>query len=169
MERRPREQRFAQALADYGPTLSRLAATYERRPALREELLQEMALALWQALPSFRGEASLKTFVLRVATNRAMTHLARRPPATLDIEAAHDLADESPSPQAVAEQYRAAVALQRAVAELSLPLKQVMALALEGLGTGEIAEVLGIGESSAAVRLHRGKAAVRARLGGQHD
>jgi RNA polymerase sigma-70 factor (ECF subfamily) len=68
----------------------------------------------------------------------------------------------------VAEQEHAAAALQRAVAELSLPLKQVMSLALEGLGTGEIAEVLGISESNAAVRLHRGKALVRARLGGQH-
>ena len=168
MERREREQRFGQALAEHGAALARLVAAYERRPALREELLQEIALALWQALPAFRGEASLKTFVLRVATNRAMTHLARRPPATLDIEAAHGIADDSPSPQAMAEQQHAAATLQRAVAELSLPLKQVMSLALEGLGTGEIAEVLGISESNAAVRLHRGKALVRARLGGQH-
>lgn len=168
MERRERERRFEQALAEHGAALSRLAATYERRPALREELLQEFALALWQALPTFRGESSLKTFVLRVATNRAMTHLARRPPPTLAIEAAEGIADESPSPQAVAEQQHAAALLQRAVSELSLPLKQVMVLALEGLGPGEIAEALGISESSAAVRLHRGKAIVRARLGGQH-
>ncbi len=168
MERQERERRFRHALTEYGASLARLAGAYERRPALREELLQEIALALWQALPAFRGDASLKTFVLRVATNRAMTHLARRPPPTLDIEAAHDIADDAPSPQAIAEQYHDAASLQRAVAGLSLPLKQVMSLALEGLGTGEIAEVLGISESSAAVRLHRGKAQVRARIGGQH-
>jgi len=168
VDRRERERRFEEALAEHGAALSRLAATYERRPALREELLQEFALALWRALPAFRGESSLKTFVMRVATNRAMTHLARRPPPTLDIEAACAVADDAPSPQAVAELQHAAATLQRAVSELSLPLKQVMVLALEGLGTGEIAGVLGISESTAAVRLHRGKAIVRTRLGGQH-
>ena len=60
MERREREQHFGQALAEHGAALARLVAAYERRPALREELLQEIALALWQALPAFRGEASLK-------------------------------------------------------------------------------------------------------------
>jgi DNA-directed RNA polymerase specialized sigma24 family protein len=45
-------------LLAHGPALGRLAASYESRPALREELLQDIAFALWRALPSFRHEAS---------------------------------------------------------------------------------------------------------------
>jgi len=73
-----RGRELGRVLNTYAAALSRLAASYESRSALREELLQDIAFALWRALPSFRGEASEKTFVLRIATNRALSHLAAR-------------------------------------------------------------------------------------------
>jgi RNA polymerase sigma-70 factor (ECF subfamily) len=33
-------------------------------------------MALWNALPSFRGDCPERTFVFRVAHNRALTHVA---------------------------------------------------------------------------------------------
>src|SRR5207344_166101 len=38
----------------------------------------EIAVALWHALPTFRGGCAERTFVIRVAHNRALTHVARR-------------------------------------------------------------------------------------------
>lgn len=169
MDRDRRHQQFEQVLAEQGPALARLAAAYERRPAVREELLQDIAVALWQSLPSFRGEASMKTFVLRVATNRAMTHLARRPPPSTGLDEAGHVPDASPTPEALAEQAGRAEQLQAAVTALPLPLKQVMSLALEGLAPADIAAVLGLGESNVAVRLHRAKARLRDMLAGAHD
>ena len=106
VDRQTRQRTFERVLADYGPALARLAGAYESRQALREELQQEIALALWQALPSFRGESSEKTFVFRVATNRAMTHLAQRAPAATGLEAAVDLphGGDGPDDQADARQ-----------------------------------------------------------------
>lgn len=156
-------------LAEHGPALARLAAAYERRPAVREELLQDIAVALWQALPSFRGDASMRTFVLRVATNRAMTHLARRPPSAASLEEAAELPDGAPSPEAAAEAAGRSARLFAAVAALPLPLKQVVSLALEGLATAEIAAVLGLGESNVSVRLHRGKAKLREMMVNDHE
>lgn len=69
---------FDEILREYGPALGRLAGSYVRDSAEREDLLQEIALALWQALPTFRGEASERTFVFRIAHNRALAHRARR-------------------------------------------------------------------------------------------
>ena len=77
---RNRGRELERVLATHAAALARLAASYESRPALREELLQDIAFALWRALPSFRHEASEKTFVMRIATNRALSHLAGRPP-----------------------------------------------------------------------------------------
>ena len=54
-----------------------MAGAYEREPAAREDLYQDVLIALWRALPRFRGESSLATFVFRVGHNRAMTHCAR--------------------------------------------------------------------------------------------
>ena len=68
-------------LVRHEPALRRLAASYERDPALREDLVQEMLLALFRALPAWRRECSERTFVYRVANHRALSHLAsRRPP-----------------------------------------------------------------------------------------
>src|SRR5271169_6536431 len=75
------EARFDRILREYGPALSRLASGYEKVAGARDELMQEIALAIWQALPHFRGDCTERTFVYRIAHNRGMTHVCRRHPA----------------------------------------------------------------------------------------
>src|ERR1700733_898409 len=78
--RRALEQQFGRILGEYGAAISRLAYSYEAVAGIREELAQEIALAIWQALPHFRGECSERTFVFRIAHNRGLPHVARRRP-----------------------------------------------------------------------------------------
>jgi RNA polymerase sigma-70 factor (ECF subfamily) len=162
---RDRDRELERVLATHAAALSRLAASYESRPALREELMQEIAFALWRALPSFRHEASEKTFVLRIATNRALSHIAARGPAPQDLDAAGDVADPQPRPDEQAARMQGALRLQHAVRGLPLALRQVLVLALEGLDHEDIARVLGITAGNVAVRLHRGKAMLKTSLG----
>jgi RNA polymerase sigma factor (sigma-70 family) len=152
-------------LRTHAPALGRLAASYESRPALREELLQDIAFALWRALPSFRQESSEKTFVMRIATNRALSHIAARPPAADGLDAADEVADTLPRPDEMAARAQTAARLQYAVHGLPLALRQVMVLAFEGLSNEEIAAVLGLTAGNVGVRLHRGKALLKAALG----
>jgi RNA polymerase sigma-70 factor (ECF subfamily) len=152
-------------LATHAAALARLAASYESRPALREELLQDIAFALWRALPSFRHESSEKTFVMRIATNRALSHIAARPPAADGLDAADEVADTLPRPDELAARAQTARRLQAAVQALPLPLRQVLVLAFEGLSNDEIAGVLGLTAGNVGVRLHRGKALLKASLG----
>ncbi len=152
-------------LLAHGSALGRLAASYESRPALREELLQDIAFALWRSLPSFRHEASEKTFVMRIATNRALSHISARPPAADGLDAADEIEDSMPRPDEFAARLQTAGRLQAAVRGLPLPLRQVMVLAFEGLSNDEIAGVLGLTAGNVGVRLHRGKAMLKASLG----
>jgi RNA polymerase sigma-70 factor (ECF subfamily) len=152
-------------LSTHAAALARLAASYESRPALREELLQDIAFALWRALPSFRQESSEKTFVMRIATNRALSHLAARRPALEPLDAAGEIADSMPRPDELAARHQTATRLQNAVRNLPLPVRQVLVLTFEGLAHDEIAEVLGLTAGNVAVRLHRGKAILKAVLG----
>ena len=152
-------------LRAHAAALARLAASYEARPALREELLQDIAFALWRALPSFRHEASEKTFVMRIATNRCLSHIAARAPAADGLDAADGVADSMPRPDELAARMETAGRLQSAMRMLPLPLRQVMVLAFEGLSNEEIAAVLGLTANHVGVRLHRGKARLRAALG----
>ena len=66
-----------QVLSDYGPALARIAGAYERDRALRDDLVQEIAAAVWKALPSLSDPAKLKPFVFRIAHNRSVSHVAR--------------------------------------------------------------------------------------------
>jgi RNA polymerase sigma-70 factor (ECF subfamily) len=152
-------------LDTHSAALARLAASYESRPALREELLQDIAFAVWRALPSFRQESSEKTFVMRIATNRALSHIAARPPAADGLDAADGVADPMPRPDEMAARAQTAGRLQSAVRNLPLALRQVMVLAFEGLSNEEIAGVLGLTAGNVGVRLHRGKALLKAAMG----
>jgi RNA polymerase sigma-70 factor (ECF subfamily) len=164
-----RGREFERWLKTHAASLSRLAASYESRPALREELLQDIAFALWRALPSFRGESSEKTFVMRIATNRALSHLASRiaEKGTSPLSAAEsgDVPSLAPGPDEMAARMQTARRLQQAVRDLPLPLRQVLVLAFEGLSHEEIARVLGLTAGNVAVRLHRGKGLLRRALG----
>ena len=46
--------------------MDRILSTYERDPSAREDMHQDLALAVWRALPSFRGAASHRTFIARI-------------------------------------------------------------------------------------------------------
>lgn len=174
------ERDLERVLATYAPALTRIAASYESRPALREELLQDIAFAIWRALPAFRGESSERSFVLRIATNRALSHMAARQPekgvqcleGTVSFfqsgkgDSPLDVVDPAPRPDEMAARHQGAERLQRAVRELPLLPRQVMVLAFEGLDHEEIARVLGTSANNVAVRLHRGKALLKQMLGG---
>jgi RNA polymerase sigma factor (sigma-70 family) len=152
---------FDRVVAEHGPALRRLVAAWERDPAAREDLLQEILVALWRALPRFRGEASERTFVLRVAHNRALTHRFRPRRPTEPLLAAAAVTDGRPTPEADAAAAQRLARLRLALQALAVPARQVLTLALEGLTGAEIAAVLGISENNAAVRLTRARKALR--------
>jgi RNA polymerase sigma factor (sigma-70 family) len=53
-----RRTNYEDLLRRYLPALRRLARSYAREAAEQEDLLQEIALGLWTALPQFRGDAN---------------------------------------------------------------------------------------------------------------
>jgi RNA polymerase sigma-70 factor (ECF subfamily) len=154
---RQREERFKQVLAEYERPFRRLAAVYERNPDLQQDLFQEIALAVWRALPGFRNQCSERTFFYRIAHNRAITHISRHGLLEGDWELASVVPDPGPNPEARVGREWERRELWRRVAELPLGLRQVVVLALEGLENLEIAEVLGISVGNVGVRLHRAK------------
>jgi len=162
------EERFERVMREYGPAWSRLASGYERDPAAREELVQEIALAVWQALPHFRGECSERTFVYRIAHNRGLTHAYQRESvhsALDDLPAALEPVDPTPPPEEQVAMARRRNSLGAAVQRLPLPYRETVMLMLEDLSHAEIAEILGISESNVAVRLNRARKALKDALG----
>jgi len=160
------DARFDRLLRDHEAVVRRLAHSYERDPARRQDLVQEIWLAVWQALPRFRGEASERTFVFRIAHNRAVTHIEhwqRRRTEVLDEDA--PWADVGPDPEYALSQRERQERLRAAVQALPLNLRQVVVLTLEGLSHAEVADIVGISENNVAVRMTRARAELTRLLG----
>jgi RNA polymerase sigma factor (sigma-70 family) len=155
------DDRFERVVRQYGPSLRRLASAWERDRAAQEDLLQEILFALWRALPRFRGDAAERTFVFRVALNRALTHRFRRPPHAEPLDAASEVADAGRTPEDHATAAEQRDRLVAALQSLPLAMRQVLALSLEGLSRAEIADILGITENNATVRLSRARRALQ--------
>jgi RNA polymerase sigma-70 factor (ECF subfamily) len=161
-ERAELERRFDRLLADNGPALTRLAASYTSTAADRDDLLQEIALCIWRGLPQFRGECSERTFLFRIAHNRAVTHITRR--RTEASAEDFDIPDTRPNPEAGLAREQQGERLRSAVHALPLLYRQVVTLMLEGMDYAEIAQVLGISESNVGARLSRARQMLRESL-----
>jgi RNA polymerase sigma-70 factor, ECF subfamily len=157
---------FEEIVRDHGAMIQRIALSYESAPDLADELVQEIYLAIWRALPSFRGEASLRTFVARIATNRAVTHVARamKVPLSVGLDGQIPSSIASPEHQAIARDRRAV--LMTAVRRLPLTYRQPVMLVLEGLTFEEVGEVLGITSNAVGVRMSRAKQLLKDWIGG---
>lgn len=145
--------------------VGRIAATHEARPDLAEELVQEIWFAVWRALPSFRGEGSLRGFVARIAGNRAASHVAKavRVPKGAEVDEQLPSGGDNPEATAVAQDRQAR--LLAMVRELPVVSRQVVALTLEGFGPGDIAETLGVSANAVSIRLSRAREFLAQRMG----
>jgi RNA polymerase sigma-70 factor (ECF subfamily) len=155
---------FERIVADYGPLISRIAMSYEADPSLREDLVQQIFLAVWQALPSFRADASLKTFIARVAQNRSISFVTRQVRQGPIAEINDRIEDELPNPEESAIEASERRMLLEATRRLPLPQRQVIILILEGFSYAEIAEMLEIAPNALALRLSRAKSALKSML-----
>ncbi|WP_414829087.1 RNA polymerase sigma factor [Alteromonas sp. H39] len=164
------QRKFEDLFREYGALLSRVASSYEANDALQQELLQEIAVAVWQAMARFQGNSSVKTYILKVAHNRAVSHVASqvRLPATEEyMDEMSPASERMWSPEKAVEQDKALTRLLRVVRELPLPGRQVLTLSLEGLSYDEIADVCGLTTNHVGVLLKRAKAAINRSF--EHD
>ena len=158
-------ERLNRLLREHGPALSRLAAGYEWDPVERQDLLQDIALALWRALPAFRGESSERTFVFRIAHNRGLTHRWQRRRHTIDLEEAGHIPDHRSGPEASLVAQDRQERLAAAIRQLPDGQRAAVLLLLEGVSQRDIGDVLGIDENAVAARLSRARRKVRQLLG----
>jgi RNA polymerase sigma-70 factor (ECF subfamily) len=149
---------FDAVVRDHQPAVSRflLASLREREPA--ENLTQECFLRAYRARQSFRGDASVRTWLMRIAVNLLNDHRKSArlrfwrqvAQTSLDTSFTGDwLADRRTSPEAEAVARQQVEAVWRAAAELSERQRTVFLLRfVEEMGIGEIAAATGIQEGT---------------------
>lgn len=163
-----RDELVQRVLEDYGAGLWRLTAGYASDREDREDLYQDILVALLSALPTFRGDSSLRTYVYRIGHNRGISHRRRstREPAHVPPD---DLVSRAPSPEAEVMADARRSQLVDAIRALPHGQRQALMLHLEGLDHSEIAEVLGTTSNNVGVRLHRARRKIHRRLRLEHE
>lgn len=132
--------------------------------ARAEDLTQEAFVRAWQALPGFRFESAVSTWLHRLAVNTALMELrARRsrPQADDDEDVLESLSTPDTAGRAVLGRD-----LERAVATLPPRARAVLVLHdVEGWKHEEIAAELGMAVGSSKAQLHRARGLLRTRIG----
>jgi RNA polymerase sigma-70 factor (ECF subfamily) len=141
-----------------------------------EDLTQEVLIKVNAALPDFRGESQLSTWIYRIATNAARDKL-RNPSyrrtvhncwalEDADLDDQNVLTGEKP-PLMEHQVFRSEMneCIQGFIRNLPENYRLVVLLSeFEGLNDGEIAGILGVSTGTVKIRLHRAREKLKEQL-----
>jgi RNA polymerase sigma-70 factor (ECF subfamily) len=155
------------------PHSSGLPVLKKLTPESRQDLLQEIHLALWRSFEGFDGRCSLRTWVYRVAHNAATSHVYRQRKNSVLPLVSLEEAESAPDPKegGAAEDRRGALErLFELIRELKPLDRQVIVSYLEGLDAAAIAEITALSPSNVATKIHRLERVLARRFheGGSH-
>jgi RNA polymerase sigma-70 factor (ECF subfamily) len=174
------EQAFHLLLAQYGQPIYSLMVRSLRDPADAADMTQEVFVKVFRNISSFHGEASLRTWIYRIALHEASNQRRwwsrhKRQEMTIDAPLESEdgesfcLADALTARDASPYEQAANAQVQRQVMDalqmLPTAYREVVVLReMEGFGYEEIAEMLEVNLGTVKSRLTRGRAALRAAL-----
>lgn len=123
----------------------------------RHDLMQELMLALWRAVPAFRGDARVSTFIYRVAHNAALmwkrsqrNYRERIARFETLVPAPESAASGSTDPMTARLEL-----LYEQIRRLPPVDRSLILLQLDGVSYAAIAEIHGLSVTNVGVRLNR--------------
>ena len=163
---------FGSIMQKYSRRMYRMARSILRNENEAEDVVQEAFVSAFTHLDSFRGDASLSTWLARITMNEAMGRLrAQRRIRNYRAEAAIievPLVPKSGDPERAMAQRQILRLVEKAANSLPELYRFVFVTRLiEGMSVEETAEITGIRVETVKTRLHRARRLLRERLTGQ--
>ena len=175
------EEAFAWLIATYHQPLYSLVARTIPDPADAADLTQEIFIKIFRGIGGFHGDASLRTWIYRIALHEALNgrrwwgrHKRREVTIEAEAEESSDgqplsyketLVDGQLSPFEFAAQQQIRHHVEAQLRLVSDPFRTVVVLRdIEGFTYEEIAEILNVNLGTVKSRLLRGRAQLKALL-----
>ncbi|MEY8875963.1 MAG: RNA polymerase sigma factor [Leptothrix sp. (in: b-proteobacteria)] len=163
---------FERIMRRHNRLLFRTARSILKSDAETEDALQEAYLRAWRAIGSFRAEARLSTWLVRIVINEALGRRRRRGAqvlaldATIDLEnlALEDTMEGNPEhrPERGALRSEVRQLMEARIDALPEAFRTVFMLrAVEELSVEEVAAALGLPESTVRTRFFRARGLLR--------
>lgn len=164
------EQALCEAYRQHHAPVRAFANRFLNEREAAEDLVHEVFVALPRALRGFRGEASLRQFLLSMAVNLARHHwrAARRRRRAQQCLAREP---ETPAvtPEHIVERRQLGRSLAAALDELPLPQRAAFVLCeLEERPAAEVARIVGTSEGNVRLRLYNARRTLRRLLAAWH-
>ncbi len=144
-------------IRDHSAGMYRVAVSVVHDHSLAEDVVQESVVKAWQALDSFRGDSSIRTWLLRITHNTAISALRKRredvtAPSELPERPGQLSVEDSALLQADRDEIWAALSRLDPVGRTIVVLREVDRMSYE-----EIAEVLELPTATVRTRLFRAR------------
>lgn len=169
------EDAFAWLISRYQQPLYSLIYRILPNPGDAADITQEVFVKVFRGISRFNGNASLRTWIYRIALHEALNQRrwwSRHQRQEVTIEADRDdfthgdsLIDPHESPFDAAAHSEVAARVEAALREVPEPFRTVVVLRdIEGFGYEEIAEILNANLGTVKSRLMRGRAHLKSLL-----
>ncbi|MDE6074003.1 MAG: sigma-70 family RNA polymerase sigma factor [Muribaculaceae bacterium] len=146
------ERNFHEIVARYDDMIVKICFGYALTRAELDDLHQDALINIWQSLPRFRGDSSVKTWIYRVTLNTCVSTVRRRreSPESDRLELYNVIDDSDDRRRMVAEMHDCI--------SLLTPVDKAIVLAwLDEFSYDEIAGMVGMPRNTVATRLRRAK------------
>ena len=128
---------------------------------LAEEIVQDTMLAVWRGAGSFRGESSVRSWVIAIARRQTRDRLRGQRLRVVDDAFLADQPGSGPGPEVMALDRAELAEVTGAIRELAAPHREVLGLAFgSGLSLPEVADVLEIPVGTVKSRLAAARTAL---------
>ena len=151
------ERQFLKLIGGHQGIIHKICRLYRDTAADREDLFQEIVFQLWRGINAVRGDAKPSTWIYRVALNTAIAAFRKRKPDIEYLPLLPDVLQEDESEELALRRERLFIAIK----QLNDGEKAIVALYLDDMDHGQIAEITGITENNVAVKLNRIKAKIQ--------
>lgn len=146
----------AELFREHGAFVWRLLRRLGVPPADRDDLTQEVFLAVHRALHTYEERNQLKAWLYRICVREAVRHLRALPKGNMDIEELEQISPDCPEASARASEARARI--ERLLATLDEPRRTVFVLyEVEELTMAEVAAAVGCPLQTAYARHNSAK------------
>lgn len=145
------EKEFAKIVRENKTTIYTVCYLFSDDREEVEDLFQEVLIALWQGLDSFRGESALRSWIYRISLNTCISadRKKRRRADSVRLDMKIDLFADTD------DDTRQVQMLRSRIGKLGVFDRAIILLWLENLSYEEIGAIVGISAKNVSVRLVR--------------
>ncbi|WP_433894962.1 RNA polymerase sigma factor [Sphingobacterium mizutaii] len=140
---------FNKLYEEYWNKIYRLCMGYINDHDQAKDLAQETFITVWEKLSTFRNEASIGTWIFRIATNTCLSQIKKNEKLS---KAEILLADEDNDNPELDQEIKL---LYQFISELAELDRIIISLELEGIKQQEISKIVGLSDANIRVKIHR--------------